>query len=948
MNKSILANAAWYRDNDGRTGFKPKEWDGVKGGQRSQVKQLSNQDTDHKREKKHSPNKMQLHDLLRSVSPEQQMRPTAGKSSEHIGESSKAPCHASTATVPQKNDAPTSGQQVSTGEGRARQPISPERTKSSTAIQGAIIPTKIRDEQSGSQHSVQRAKLIHKDLASAKMRQDATGEEQNNKYENYSTEVAKKREEKRKPGPLKSSEEENDIGAGTSKSDITKERSTRLHEASSTHDTDLDDSKERMKREKLIENDLLSAKSVRQRMIERSSNEQDNATRENTPISRLDATSRTETLTKTDKTRSEPTSNSNSPTVWSPDINANRSNRSGFKSLNSPHGGLSDRRDSTLSESSRLSGSSHKNVTFSDRVEVTEIESRERRNELSHENSCLADNDETSDEEEAAFTRPRISPRRQMRSKQAKTNHEGMMREQELEKETGIGVERESDVVSGNELSRENSEDSVLKGFIPKEVFKKVDLSSGDTVLSVVEGQSYSQPTYGPPSSLTASSTSDTSPVDETALDSYYFSTTDADYSRQEAHLGESMYDGSQPSVYEEDLYGPDRTRYFDDREHFSLQTLPMSVRRAIVEERMRQNGQERYISDQGAPMLGSMSRLHDTLSTSSGSSSSASFPNMPRSASGYFEASQSDVSLEHPFDHYTQSSSNAELNVNEQLQLSYYDNVPYGGQSNNPNGSLTSTGSSTVLAHNPREEDPVFFLNSIALSNAKRKHQQHANSSDNSTIVERSSAITDQDDFSRRQLENVHVSSCSTISQPALYGIDSSSEEVARYDAGWEPHAQTFAEITGIAYSANQINSGAMQFDVNARAVGVSPRDVISTNAQFSIAKQQGTYGAFQPLSKAQQADIIVSEPDGSKFVSPSDVTTLSKEERLRRQFVSRFGSVRAPIERLESDGEEYPIGPNHRKSSYDSLASANSRESVISAASIRAEALVRRNFNY
>uniref|UniRef100_A0A1I7X3T1 PH domain-containing protein n=1 Tax=Heterorhabditis bacteriophora TaxID=37862 RepID=A0A1I7X3T1_HETBA len=67
------------------------------------------------------------------------------------------------------------------------------------------------------------------------------------------------------------------------------------------------------------------------------------------------------------------------------------------------------------------------------------------------------------------------------------------------------------------------------------------------------------------------------------------------------------------------------------------------------------------------------------------------------------------------------------------------------------------------------------------------------------------------------------------------------------------------------------------------------------------------------------------------------------NNEEVMRRKFVARFGSGRrAPI------AEDDPSDPVHSLGSMESVLSTDSRESVISAASIKAEANIRRNFNY
>ena len=69
--------------------------------------------------------------------------------------------------------------------------------------------------------------------------------------------------------------------------------------------------------------------------------------------------------------------------------------------------------------------------------------------------------------------------------------------------------------------------------------------------------------------------------------------------------------------------------------------------------------------------------------------------------------------------------------------------------------------------------------------------------------------------------------------------------------------------------------------------------------------------------------------------------------EEEMKRKFVQKFSSGssrgKAPIAT-----DEDPVDPIHKASSQDSILSSGSRESVVSAASMKAESQIRRNFNY
>ncbi|CAI4233253.1 unnamed protein product [Auanema sp. JU1783] len=102
-----------------------------------------------------------------------------------------------------------------------------------------------------------------------------------------------------------------------------------------------------------------------------------------------------------------------------------------------------------------------------------------------------------------------------------------------------------------------------------------------------------------------------------------------------------------------------------------------------------------------------------------------------------------------------------------------------------------------------------------------------------------------------------------------------------------------------------------------------------------------------------------LVGAPPPQRLLLTSTVTTTStktnrtqivektekakqNEDAMKRQFLAKFGSRKAPI------AEEDPTDPVHPMGSQESVLSTDSRESVVSAASIKTETTVRRNFNY
>uniref|UniRef100_A0A1I7TJS4 Protein LTV1 homolog n=2 Tax=Caenorhabditis tropicalis TaxID=1561998 RepID=A0A1I7TJS4_9PELO len=102
------------------------------------------------------------------------------------------------------------------------------------------------------------------------------------------------------------------------------------------------------------------------------------------------------------------------------------------------------------------------------------------------------------------------------------------------------------------------------------------------------------------------------------------------------------------------------------------------------------------------------------------------------------------------------------------------------------------------------------------------------------------------------------------------------------------------------------------------------------------------------QTPSNVVSKTIMAASSDGQSIQSLGSTdsnATIRVEDEMRKKFVARFGVRKAPIAR-----EEDPADPQHGNvmGSQESMNSTDSRESVVSAASIKAEALARRNFNY
>uniref|UniRef100_A0A914ZD30 Uncharacterized protein n=1 Tax=Parascaris univalens TaxID=6257 RepID=A0A914ZD30_PARUN len=876
MNRSVMTNPAWYRDDDGRTGFKPKEWEGVKGEQRSQVKDLSKQSVNQRSENQQPSNEIQLKDFLTSVSPEWHSDQVISKSLDR----SKA------RTALQRDGTTSNDQRVKTGMERVVHPVLSENTKLGVVGRGARL-AKMQKEQLRKRNAVDD--MTNKSQEQIKSRQDGAVSPD----DTTASEGLQKQIQQEQPSGSDVKSVDSICRSPPKPIRLNGRVDEALHMTANSSNSD---------QQEIPNNNVRPQIELTYKQ---------------------DRTTEVPQFATTNGVKSEQgsTSGSSIPNQnISTHVNGVLAKRSTFKdqacSPSSLGPEISDRRDSSLSESSRLSCFSHKSVTFSDRVEVTEIERREKKKDISNYKKYLENNDETSDEEERFFFRPLISPRRQLRGKQISANTEEVVGDQDIKAST-----LNEDSLKYNHIHR--GEDN--EGRLEEEEGNSngISLTLRDTGTSVSQGRSYKKPAYDASSPLTSSSTPDSSPIEENALDS-----------QKQNYMHAAIYTDSQRTLYEGDIYGPDRVQYFNDEEYDSLENLPISVRQAIIDEHTQQLQNENYIDDQWIPLFGSMSRLHNT---SSHSSSTASFPMMPRSASGYFDISPENDAVEHAVDnHKSVEIFESEANM-EQLQTSYYENVPFSEHANNRETALTANDLCNRMT--TRRSTPT--------GQVEKRRYDSVEGSDDSTIVEEPPATHAQVDITKEPSSIPDTRICSSTSQPTPLHVRTSNEPslqsttIKHHDGSVYETSYVIKE--GNRYAENHAYSDASRIDFASRSSqpSIPSNEVVLAKSQDLAEDQQEFYNPYQRPHEQQQSDI--SQRDDGTFDA-----NLSKEERLRLQFVARFGSLRAPIERMESDGEEYPIDPNHRKPSYDSMASSNSRESVVSAASVRAEILLRRNFNY
>lgn len=114
-----------------------------------------------------------------------------------------------------------------------------------------------------------------------------------------------------------------------------------------------------------------------------------------------------------------------------------------------------------------------------------------------------------------------------------------------------------------------------------------------------------------------------------------------------------------------------------------------------------------------------------------------------------------------------------------------------------------------------------------------------------------------------------------------------------------------------------------------------------------MSSAREQFFSAVYDPKESSTSPLPNLSHVGSSGSFDGSTVTRRDSEpveDEMRRRFVARFGPRKAPMAR-----EEDPADPEHvMMGSTESVISTDSRESVVSAASNKAELVARRNFNY
>uniref|UniRef100_A0A7E4VEB5 FH2 domain-containing protein n=1 Tax=Panagrellus redivivus TaxID=6233 RepID=A0A7E4VEB5_PANRE len=575
---------------------------------------------------------------------------------------------------------------------------------------------------------------------------------------------------------------------------------------------------------------------------------------------------------------------------------------------------LKYRRDSTTSDNSKIS---HKSVTFCEQVEINEIERLQNRGNRAK-RSPSEGSSGSSDSEDAVDLNEHLAPlRRAMRSAKLDRN----------------SSEREDTPIAEDQDDRPRP-----YGSHPTDSQTSTDLKAA----------------FPRPPGLTE---------DEwrNMVQSIYVAESSGTFGAGNLGRDARSDDQSAHSIYLEDIYGPDV--YQQLQEH-----LPASVARAVAAERERQAGygQDGGYGRDNVPieyrnnqadwdrrMLGSMTRLHaEDSDTGSMRGSGQASPmmgaaNLPpghamvRSASGYLNLPENMGPLEIVAPKQTCYDASAE---NSPLEARRPPGWQVGSAANSPR--LSERGAVSGLAQGG------------SASNSPRS--QHGKT-DTSIGQPKDTTITPTASHIPRPL-GYEPPQKAPSADPTLTG-SYDSQTTTRIDSSLDTDAQTHSFYDNIGNplptSAQNPNLYITKLSINLKSPSTDPRN---TQNQPSAP----TASQFSTLESPMTVRIYENQPSPTQFAQNKLVLNVAaqpgqpipaEEAVALNRFVQAYGPMnrgssaggKAPIY-VDSESEEAPRDPkpSTRKPSFDSMLSTDSRESVVSAVSYKAENKGRRNFNY
>ncbi|KAK0405867.1 hypothetical protein QR680_018244 [Steinernema hermaphroditum] len=677
MNSSVLANPAWYRDHDGRTGYIPEDYEHPKNEQKSQIKMLGPKEEEKGKLLECFGSKKEKESELKQTSPKQKRKSSKERRDEdekgntdvtrmdqEDGAKSSRKSSKERRRLPDEegehDSSPSSrerSESPSKSSKKKRDDSAEGKQKSKESLIGKLFKRnsskssdldKLQGEDNGEAAQDTKSKS-KKSRKSSKERSTESSESLNSPQNIHGSTKADKDESSTDSG--RSSEASASTAAQKFKDLEVRRSSTQLEvptnlrksrKPSSPSSEQVsprirsDSRRESMDSRITIDsqNDAFQGSARRPSQVEMSPRHALPAitiqadTPQNETVSRADSqvsntgrysamTSERPPLPSTVKARPklQDVQQSSTDSSVEPGYGAVSGIRKIPPSSSSAHSTTSEelhRRDSSQSESSRFSNATHKSVTFSDHIVVTEIERKER--EVEDERSSSSDEEASS-----------IVSARPIQKRRKKSEEEG-------------AVPGYSDGYHSEEVSRSRQDDYALK----------YDSDESNTVH------------YNYNYEVQSASSSSSGDVDSGVLE------------QTEAHMTRAILPGtlqgaqSLQSVYREDELGPDMYQM-----ELNLDLLPEKVREAVLQELMEggYSGQ-----DINVPLSGSMTRLH---AEDSRPPSVSSLHGFPRSASGYLD--NPNLPPVHP--QYPQSQPPQPTAIEE----SFYDNVPSTSQNPQP-----------------------------------------------------------------------------------------------------------------------------------------------------------------------------------------------------------------------------------------------------------------------
>uniref|UniRef100_A0A1I8ABV2 Centrosomal protein of 170 kDa n=1 Tax=Steinernema glaseri TaxID=37863 RepID=A0A1I8ABV2_9BILA len=659
MNSSILANPAWYRDHDGRTGFIPDDYEHPENEQKSQIKVLGPKEA---AENEKAAGKSQLLDCFGSKKDDQSKG--ASSSPKHSRKSSKErhttaqeaeisidghqsagsrthdeePETSRSPSLRERSESPSKKSKKSTKEKRDESSEGKRsligklfrRTPSNASDLASLGGATSKDEIDLEASPKEKSKKSKRERKSSKERSAASSTSQSP----VPLEDVQSREEHQQHSPEKrvsdAAEKFKELESRRSSTQLEVPGHLRKHRKLSTPSSDQSPSDSRrgsMESESSSASQNDSVRAARPSQVEMNPRrvlpaitiqadtpQRESGSPDEVPSSgsngRYQATtSDLPPLPTTVKARPrlQDVQQSSTDSSVGPEYRVASGIRkvapssSSAQSTTSEEPGSIHRRDSSQSESSRFSNATHKSVTFSDHIVVTEIERKDKEPE----------EDRSSSSEDVSS----IVSARPIQKRRKKSDEEGT-------------VPGHSDGYHSEEVRQE---DYALK----------YDSDESNTV------------NYNYNYEVQSASSSSSADVDSGVLEQAEATAASS------SNLQNSQ---SLQSVYREDELGPDMYQM-----ELYLSQLPEKVREAVLKELMEGGPRGQ---DVDIPLSGSMTRLH---AEDSRPPSVASLHGFPRSASGYLD----NPNLPPLYPQYTQNKPSGQPAQPTAIDESFYDNVP-------------------------------------------------------------------------------------------------------------------------------------------------------------------------------------------------------------------------------------------------------------------------------